>query len=190
MYSEAQNVKLNGGAEVFAYLAEPYFNRTPEHFSSHQHTPDVPDSRRPAAVYTANTAYIGWSIFEDYATKGSLCLKELFTNAIETLIGETKSVCVTGLPDRGVVTLTRDADGGKYQLHLLFAHTCVRGTGIEVIEDLIDLHDLSVTVRGIDAAAVTSVPDGAALPFTVSGDAVTVPVDVLSMHKIIEFTCK
>ena len=189
MYAEAQNVAPCDGAEVFAYLAEPYFNRTPEHFSSHQHTPDAPDSRRPAAVYTANTAYIGWNLFEDYATKGSLCLKELFTNAIERLIGKTKTVSVTGLPDRGVVTLTRDADGSKYQLHLLFAHTCVRGTGIEVIEDLVDLHDLSVTLRGIRASAVKSCPDGTDVPFTVTEDGITIPVDVLSMHKLLEITC-
>lgn len=190
IYSEAQNIAPKDGAEVFAFLAEPYFNRTPEHFSSHQHTPDVPDSRRPAAVYTANTAYIGWSIFEDYATKGSLCLKELFLNAIEKLIGTTKTVAVTGLPDRGVVTLTRDADGGKYQLHLLFAHTCVRGTGIEVIEDLVDLHGLSVTLRGVDAAEVKSQPDGTVIPFTACEDGIVIPIDVLSMHKLIEITCK
>lgn len=190
MYSEAQNIIPCVGAEVFASLAEPYFNRTPEHFSSHQHTPDIPDSRRPAAVYTKNTAYIGWNIFEDYATKGSLCLKELFLNAVEKLIGETKTVSVTGLPDRGVVTLTRDADGAKYQLHLLFAHTCVRGTGIEVIEDLVDLHNLSVTLRGIDAASVKSQPDGTEIAFTAEDNGITIPVDVLSMHKLIEITCK
>ena len=189
MYFEAQNVAPTADAKVFAYLAEPYFNRTPEHFSSHQHTPDVPDSRRPAAVYTANTAYIGWSIFEDYATKGSLCLKELFLNAVETLIGDTKTVSVKGLPDRGVVTLTRDADSAKYQLHLLFAHTCVRGTGIEVIEDLIDLHDLSVTLRGIKASAVKSCPDGADVPFTATEDGIKIDIDVLSMHKLIEIVC-
>ena len=188
MYSEAQNIAPKAGAVVFAYQAEPYFNRTPEHFSSHQHTPDIPDSRRPAAVYTENTAYIGWNIFEDYALKGSLCLKELFTNAIETLIGDVKTVSVAGLPDRGVVTLTRDADGSKYQLHLLFAHTCVRGTGIEVIEDLIDLHDLSVSLRGITPKTVKAQPEGTDVPFTVTEEGVTVPVEVLSMHKILELT--
>ena len=188
MYSEAQNILPQDGAEVFASLAEPYFNRTPEHFSSHQHTPDKPDSRRPGAVYTENTAYICWSIFEDYAVKGSLCLKELFLNAVEKLIGETKTVAVKGLPDRGVVTMTRDADGGKYYIHLLFAHTCVRGTGIEVIEDLIDLHDLSVSVRGLHVKAVKSQPDGADMAFVQNGSTADIPVDVLQMHKIIEIT--
>jgi len=188
MYAEAQNIAPKDGAEVFASLAEPYFNRTPEHFSSHQHTPDKPDSRRAGAVYTANTAYICWSIFEDYAVKGSLCLKELFLNAIEKLIGETKTVAVAGLPDRGVVTMTRDADGGKYYVHLLFAHTCVRGTGIEVIEDLIDLHGLSVSVRGLNVKSVKSQPDGTALAFVQNGDLTEIPVDVLQMHKIIEIT--
>ncbi len=188
MYTDAQNVTAKDGAKVFAYLAEPYFNRTPEHFSSHQHTPDFPESRRTAAVYTENTAYIGWNIFEDYATKGSLCLKELFLNAVEYLIGQTKTISVTGLPDRGVVTLTKSPDETKLYVHLLFAHTCVRGTGIEVIEDLVDLHDLSVSVRGVSAKAVKSQPDGADMAFTQNGDTLTVDVPVLSMHKLIEIT--
>ena len=188
MYTEAQNVEPKEGAEVFAYLAEPYFNRTPEHFSSHQHTPDKPDSRRPAAVYTANTAYIGWNIFEDYATKGSLCLKELFLNAVETLIGTTKTIQTKGLPDRGVVTMTKSPDGTKLYVHLLFAHTCVRGTGIEVIEDLIDLHDLEVSVRGVTAKAVRSQPDGTDMAFAQEEDGIRISVPVLSMHKIIEIS--
>ncbi|MGM9626259.1 MAG: beta-galactosidase trimerization domain-containing protein [Eubacteriales bacterium] len=188
MYTEAQNVVPKEGAQVFAYLAEPYFNRTPEHFSSHQHTPDKPDSRRPAAVYTANTAYIGWNIFEDYATKGSLCLKELFLNAVETLIGTTKTIRTKGLPDRGVVTMTKSPDGSKMYVHLLFAHTCVRGTGIEVIEDLIDLHDLEVSVRGVTAKAVRSQQDATDMPFVQEDDGIRIPVPVLSMHKIIEIT--
>ncbi len=188
MYSEAQNVAAKDGTEVFAYLAEPYFNRTPEHFSSHQHTPDVPDSRRVAAVYTANTAYIGWSIFEDYATKGSLCLKEIFLNAVEKLIGDEKTVSVKGLPDRGVVTVTKSPDESKMYVHLLFAHTCVRGTGIEVIEDLVDLHDLKVCLRGINAKAVKSRPDGKDMAFTACDKGISIDVPVLSMHKIIEIT--
>ncbi|MBO5649094.1 MAG: beta-galactosidase trimerization domain-containing protein [Clostridia bacterium] len=190
MYTAAQNVAPTDGTDIFAYLAEPYFNRTPEHFSSHQHTPDVPDSRKPAAVFTENTAYICWNIFEDYAIKGSLCLKELFLYAVERLIGTVKTISVKGLPDRGVVTLTRDADGSKYQLHLLFAHTCVRGINTEVIEDLIDLHNLSVTVRGITPKAVISRPDGTPLPFEQTAEGVRIDVAVLKMHALLEIVCE
>ena len=188
MYSEAQKISVNPGASVFAYRAEPYFNRTPEHFSSHQHTPDQPDSRSPAAVYTSQTAYIGWNIFEDYATKGSLCLKELFLNAMEYLLHNEKTIIVEGLPDRGVVTLTKSSDGQKMYVHLLFAHTCVRGNGIEVIEDIVDLHQLKVSVRGVHPKAVKSQPDNTDMEYVQNGDTVTIPVPVLSMHKIIELS--
>jgi hypothetical protein len=111
MYEQGHNITPKAEAKVFAELVESYFNRSPEHFSSHQHTPDKPGSRHPAAVFTGKTAYIGWNVFEDYAKKGSLCLKELVLNAVEMLVGDTKTVKTENLPDRGIVTLRKK---GRY----------------------------------------------------------------------------
>jgi hypothetical protein len=187
MYEQGQNIIPKDGAVVFAWLAEPYFNRTPKHFSSHQHTPDKPDSRRPAAVFCGNTVYIGWNVFDDYAGKGSLCLKELVLNAVEMLIGSTKTVTVENLPDRGIVTLMKQSEKNRLINHVLFAHTCLRGKGIEVIEDTVPLYNVKVNVRSDrKPATVKLVPQIKELPFTYENGVISYTVPKFEIHQMIE----
>lgn len=187
MYTDSLDISQKPGSEIFAYRADPYFNRTPEHFSSHQHTPDKPDDRHVGAVYNGNTAYITWNVFEDYAKKGSLCLKELVHNAIERLIGKEKSVKVAGIPDRGVVTLTSQKEKDRLVLHMLFAHTCMRGEKTEVIEDIVPLYNVSAEVR-VDKkpASVRLVPEGTPIDFTYDDGRVSFTVPKVDIHAMTE----
>ena len=141
MYSTRHNIISD--LESLASAEDPYFNRTPEHFSSHQHTPNNSDCRRPAVVVNENTAYIAWEVFREYAEKGSFHLKELVLECIGRLLKEP--TIKVNLPDRGVVSLAKQDD--KLIAHLLFAHTTVRGKGIEVIEDIIPLYNTSVSIK-------------------------------------------
>ena len=149
MYQPAKNVKATAGT-VEAYVEESYFNRAPEHFCSHQHTPNNPGADRPGAVLTANTGYIAWNLFHDYADKGSYHLKELALHMIRALLPEP--TVETNLADRGIVTYTHQPEESRYVAHLLFAHTTKRGSGIEIIEDILPLYGITLT------AAVSSKP--------------------------------
>jgi len=185
MYTGANNIKVTDG-KVFAYLAEPYFNRAPYNFSSHQHTPNRTDSKRPAAVINkaGNIAYIAWHIFEDYVGKGSLHLKELALNAVEMLIGGEKTVSVKGLPDRGIVTLNRQ--GGRYVNHLLFAHTCLRGSGIEVIEDTVPLYNVEVSIKlPAKPVRVYLAPEEKDIEYKYEDGVLTYTVDKFEIHQMI-----
>lgn len=99
------------------------FNRTVEHFCSHQHTPNNPGADRPAAVLTENTGYIAWNVFTDYAKMGEYRTKELILHMVGALIGDKRSALVKNLPDRGVLTYTYQESENRYIAHLLFAHT-------------------------------------------------------------------
>ena len=154
-----------------------HFNRSPG-FLLHQLRPTT-GSCRPAAVFTGSTAYIGWNVFEDYAKKGSLCLKELVINAIEMLIGETKTIRTENLPDRGIVTLMKKNEEKRYINHILFAHTCQRGKGIEVIEDTVPLHNVRVSVRlGQRPVSVKLVPPNEKIPYAYKNGIVRIPFRV------------
>lgn len=183
MYSQGMLLK-NVTGEVFARRQASYFNRAYNHFSSHQHTPnDVDAPLMPAAVKKGNIAYIGWNVFEDYATKGELVCKELALHAIDMLLGDERTV-KTDLPDRGVVTVTKQAD--RNIVHLLFAHTTVRGNGIEVIEDAVPLHDVKVAVKLAKAPAkVYTAPDGAEIPFEWDGDRAVFSVPKVVLHQMV-----
>ena len=183
MYSQGMLLE-NITGEVFASRQASYFNRAYNHFSSHQHTPnDVDAPLMPAAVRKGSIAYIGWNVFEDYATKGELVCKELALHAIDMLLGDERAI-ITDLPDRGVTTVTKQ--NGRTIVHLLFAHTTVRGKGIEVIED-------AVTLRGVNAAVklnkapekVYLAPEGKPIDFEWDGSRVKFSVPEVTLHQMI-----
>ena len=180
----AQGVKLDYvTGEVLADRQAPYFNRSYMHFSSHQHTPNDPDAPlQPAAVLKGNVAYIGWNVFEDYAAKGELHVKELVLYAIERLLGDERRVRVS-LPDRGIVTVTKQEN--RDIVHLLFAHTSVRGKKIEVIEDAVPLHNVAVNLRvDFQPKRVRIVPQGEEIPFAYENGRVRFTVPEVLLHQM------
>ena len=183
MYSAEQKLK-NVTGTVLAYRQKPYFNRGPFHFSSHQHTPnDVSAPKTPAAVVKGNIAYIGWNIFEDYANKGELVDRELVLKAVDCLLGDERTVRTT-LPDRGVVTVTRQ--GSRHVVHLLFAHTTVRGKKTEVIEDAVPVINVPVSLRLPEAPRkVYLAPEETPIPFEWDGARVTFTVPQVLLHQMV-----
>lgn len=145
MRTSFNKFKVNSG-EVVASVQNPYFNRTLEHFCSHMHTPNNPQEEFTGAVINNNIAYIGWDIFSAYALHGHLCFKELFKAIMEKMLGSEKTVSVN-IPDKAVVTLTRQEKEQRSMLHLLYAHTTVRGKGTEVIEDTVPLYNVKCSVK-------------------------------------------
>ncbi len=182
----AQGVKLaDVTGEVFASRQAPYFNRQPFFFSSHRHTPnDVRAELQPAAVKNGNIAYIGWKVFEDYATYGELVVKELVLHALNALLPECERRATATLPDRGVMTATHQE--GRDIVHLLFAHTSLRGKNIEVIEDAVPLNDVKVTLkRDAAPAKVYLAPQMQELPFEYECGHVKVTVPQMALHQMV-----
>ena len=137
----------------------------------------------PAAVVKGNIAYIGWSIFEDYANKGELVDRELVLKAIDCLLGDERTVRTT-LPDRGVVTVTRQGD--RHVVHLLFAHTTVRGKKTEVIEDAVPVTNVPVSLRLPEAPQkVYLAPEETPIPFEWDGTRVTFTTPQVLLHQMV-----
>ena len=171
--------------EVVAHMQNPYFNRTLEHFCSHMHAPNNPEESFPAAVIKNNVAYIGWDIFTAYATHGHLCFKELFTDIINKLMGDEITVTAE-IPDRGVVTYTRQENEKRNILHLLFAHTTVRGRNTEVIEDTVPLYDVKCSVKcASELQKITLAPSGEELDFEYKNGRAFFTVPKVDIHQMV-----
>ena len=137
------------------------------------------------ASWDADQAY--WSILigEEYATVGSLISKELVLHAIDLLLGSERTVCA-GLPDRGVVTVTHQAAENRDVVHLLFAHTTVRGKNVEVIEDAVPLYDVPVCLKRDKAPArVYLAPQGEDIPFVYEDGRVKFTVPKVLLHQMV-----
>ena len=170
---------------VEAYVQNPYFNRTREHFCSHAHTPNNPDEQFPAVVIKENIAYIGWDIFTAYANHGHLCFKEIFTQVLDKLMGDNFTVDVK-IPDKAVVTYTRQEEEKRNILHLLFAHTTVRGSNTEVIEDTVPLYNVECSVKKENKPSEDILqPEGKAIPLEYTDGNVKFIVPEVDIHRIV-----
>ena len=167
-------------------MQNPYFNRTTEHFCSHAHAPNNTDEKFPAVIVKGNVAYVGWDIFTAYATHGHLCFKEIFSYLVKTLLGDNSSA-TADIPDKAVMTLTRQEAEGRSILHLLFAHTTLRGRNTEVIEDTVPLYNVECSVKtGKKPSSVRLVPEGTEIAFDFDGTAVHFTVNKVDIHQMIE----
>ncbi len=174
----------NISAQVILEGQNPYFNRTPEHFCSHQHAPNDKSSTFPAGTIKNNVAYIGWEIFSGYAIFGDLHLKEIAVEFINRLLGDTVSLKVENLPDRGIATLTKQED--RKIVHLLYAHTTVRGEQTEVIEDVVPVYNVSVSIKGESCKKVTLVPQKEEIPFVCEKGEIKFTVPEVYIHQMAE----
>lgn len=172
--------------ELVAYMQNPYFNRTLEHFCSHAHAPNNPEESFPGAVINGNIAYIGWDIFSAYANHGHLCFKELFTYIIKKMMGDEITV-FADVPDRAVVTYTRQENEKRNILHLLFAHTTVRGKNTEIIEDTVPLYNIKCSVKcDTKPSKITIVPTGDELSFEYINGRAEFTVPKVDIHQMVE----
>lgn len=189
-YGDGQRIAAAGG-EVLGEREDPYFNRETFHFCSHQHTPDSLQSGGPGMVAGPDGIYLAWNVFEDYAVKGSLVLKRTVLHALDRLLGEGKTL-MTNLPAQGVVTLMHQPHANRYVNHLLYVSPVKRGDGIEVIEDILPVRDVTVSIRlpeGKKVSSVRLVPQGVALPFEQAGNMVSYTVSELCCHAMVEVVC-
>lgn len=187
MYADSHIFECSGAKRTCG-LQNPYFNRTVDHFCSHAHTPNDMIDAGPGAAIGKNGGYIGWNIFTDYAEMGALQCKELVIAMIEQLLSAEKTVTVENLPDRGIITLRKTADGRLIN-HLLFAHTTTRGRDTQVIEDLLPVHNVKVTINlpgGKTPKSVRCVPEGKDLAFTCENGVLSYTVESFTCHRMIE----
>ena len=184
MYTRGLQVAPRNGAEVLADVTVPYFNRTWEHFCSHRHTPSSGEVGYPGIVRSGSAIYFAHPLFALYQTQAPLWCKKLLLNALDLLLPEPL-VRITG-PSTLVATVNEQAAEGRLVLHLLHYIPERRCTTIDVIEDVIPLHELpiSVAVAG-EVQAVTTAPEGAELPFTVENGRVQFVLPRLDGHQMI-----
>jgi hypothetical protein len=91
------------------------------------------------------------------------------------------------VPDRAVVTYTRQEAEKRNILHLLFAHTTVRGKNTEVIEDTVPLYNVKCSVKCDEKPRkITLVPSGEKLDFEYSDGRAEFTVPEVDIHQMVE----
>ncbi len=181
VYERAENVKATG--KEHAFIERPYFNRTREHFCSHRHAPASGEYYGAGITEGKDGIYISFAVFNDYAIMGSLSSKQLVTFAIDRLLGDSRTVRIN-LPAQGIVTLQRQ--GERLINHLLYASPVRRGKSIEVIEDIIPVHNVEVELL-LDKAPsrVYLAPECVDIPFSFENGRLSYTVPKVDCHAMV-----
>ena len=116
---------------------------------------------------------------------GSLILRDLFCAAMDTLLGENKTL-LTNLPAQGVTTLMDQKGENRLVNHLLYASPVKRGNGIEVIVDILPVYGVECHVNiGKRVKRVYLAPQMEEIPFTQENGAVSYRVEKLQNHQMV-----
>ncbi|WP_106769282.1 beta-galactosidase trimerization domain-containing protein [Paenibacillus faecalis] len=183
-YSQGQKVELAGGTEL-GQREDPYFNRDIFTFCSHQHSPNRGTYGGPGMVEGTGGIYMAWSVFDEYATKGSLSLKESILYALNHLLTDRKTL-ETDLPAQGVVTLQQQQAEHRYVNHVLYASPVKRGEQVEIIEDIIPVYDIQVTLRLPEPIKrVYLAPQQQEIPFQQTGGTIVYTLPKVECHQMV-----
>ncbi len=182
---ELAGVKLRpaAGVEVLAYSGQPYFNRTWEHFCSHQYTPLAGQSDQPVIIQNGGVISIARPLFSEYALSAKRVHKQVIANCLNRLLDQPR-VGAHNLPSTAIVTVRRqNADLIVHLLHYVHQR---RGKILDVIEDIIPLHHVEVSIR-VDQqpGTVELVPEHKTLNATYENGYARFTVPVVNGYQIV-----
>lgn len=183
IYSQGEKIALKEGGAEHGKRENPYFNRTLAHFCSHKNTPNSLAYGGPGMTQGKDGMYIAWPVFSEYADKGALILKRMVTYALDTLLGNEKTLSTT-LGAQGVTTLMKQEN--RYVHHLLYVSPVKRGQNIEVVEDIVPVYDTKVTLKLPNPIKrVYLAPQNQDIPFTQENGVVTYTVEKIDCHQMV-----
>jgi hypothetical protein len=184
MYLKGLELTPDAGTETLADVLVPYFDRTWEHYFSHRHTPSSGKVGYPGALRRGRAITFAHPVFSQYARNAPRWVKTLVLNALDLLLPDPL-VRHDG-PSTVMATLNEQPREARSVLHLLQYVPERRGDDFDVIEDVIPLHDLTVSVRTSKAPGkVLAVPGDQPLPFTFRNGRTEIKVARIVGHQMI-----
>lgn len=180
MYERGVRVRAATGAQILAKVVEPYFERTWDHFCSHNQTPNQPQpSRYPAAVRKGNVITIPYPIFKAFGTHGNLPYRSLVKNCIDLLLPD-KLLEITG-PSTLEATVMRQKQ--RTIVHLLNFVAERRTQALDIVEDIIPIYNIPLKLRlAKKPGRACLAPTLEQIPFTWASGTLTTVIPQLNGH--------
>ncbi|HHY83499.1 MAG TPA: beta-galactosidase [Clostridiales bacterium] len=184
MYEQGLYVKPQPGTETLADICIPYFNRTYQHFCSHNQTPVEKISEYPAVTRTDSVIYFSHPIFSMYFNHGMRAYKLLVLNCLKMLLPE--KLVRADAPTTAQVYLNYQPDYKRYVAHILHYIPERRFTSVDTIEDVIPLYNVKLEIKlSQKPESVTLQPSGRKLEFTYADGYVTAIVPQVTGHEMV-----
>ncbi len=184
LYERGLRMTAGGRAKSLARVVEPYFNRSWEHFSSHNQTPPDRATRYAVAARCGRVITVAYPLFQTLATHGNLPLRQLIGGCIDQLL--PAPLLRVQAPSFTEGTVTRQKR--RTIVHLLGYAPIRRTATLDIIEEPVRQANVPVSLR-LDAAPrrVTLQPAGQALPCEYRNGRAEVIVPDLNGHAMVVF---
>ena len=182
MYERGVRATGSPGTRVLARVVEPYFERAWNHFCSHRQTPGDRVSRFAAATLNGRSAHIAFPIFRAYALHGNYPYRLLVRNILGMLLPEplVRIDAPTG------VEVSVMKQGKRTITHLLYYSAERRAKDLDLIEDIVPLHDLPLSVKLVrQPARAYLAPDMTPVPLVYRDGYAHVTVPELRGHAMV-----
>ncbi len=185
-YLPALRTRPHEDTQILAHIHEPYFSRTYEHYSSHQNTPyRLEPAAHPALIQSGNVIFAANPLDLMYQQRAARQHRDLFETALKRVY--TDPMLRVTLPSCGRVSLLHQPKARRYVAHLLYAAPHYRG-GLELIEDLVPLHDVSVTLHVAEAVKEARlIPDDTPLQLERDDEFVRINIPRFRIHCAVVF---
>jgi hypothetical protein len=184
MYEKSVRATAARGATTLARIVEPYFERTWDHFSSHNQTPGDKLSKYAAAVVSGQAGYISYPIFSAFANHGNLACRWLVERVIERLLPDPLLRVTAPSSTEATVAV----QGNRHIVHLLQYCPERRTQTLDIVEDIVPLYDVPVSLKlERKPSKVYSAPENEKIDFTWQDGRANIVVPKVNGHAMIVF---
>lgn len=182
-YTAAIRVRPTDG-RILAVIHEPYFDRTYDHYCSHQNTPNrLETAEHAGALRKGRIIFLPHPLGKMYHEHGARAHRDLFINALDCL--HTKPMLRTSLPSSGRATLVSQPRQRRHVVHILYAPPLKRGRCL-VIEDMPVMRDVPVSIHVPEKIARVVLPlTKQECPFTMSNGVLETVIPEVRTHQML-----
>jgi hypothetical protein len=192
LYEGASRWRARPPAEVSAYLGEPLFQRSPEHYTSHAQTPFARKTDFAAVARSGGLVLFAFPLGISYWNRGYWVYRHCFQRVLETLM--PRPLVQTDAPMSAEVTLLHqppaDRRGERYLVHIVSFSALRRAPKHpEFLEGPIPLTNVRVRLNApFRPAGARAVVSGVRLDLReAAGGGIEVTVPSVRVHEIVCF---
>jgi hypothetical protein len=183
-YRTGSDVMAQEGTTVLARLWKPYFDRNYLHFSSHYQTAYEQATAYAAVTQRGGVIYVAFPVFESYALNSYSAHKQLVSMLLGRLLPAPR--VKVNAPSTAQATVTEQE--GRRIVHLLHYPAERRAPDLDVVEDVIPLHQVKLALRtDRRPQRVYLAPQRTALNFDYSEGYARTEVPTVNGHQMVAF---
>lgn len=179
LYQQGLSITAEPNTKVLAVYGHPYFDRSPEHWSSHAQTPFSHATDEPVITRLGNVIYCANPLFTSYALDGALIQKLLVSDMINALLPRP-SIRSSGVPSTARLTLLQHPVNGDQTVQILYAPYERRAPQTDIIEEPATFVRAAISVARARAPRNVTALDGegrvADMKFTFTDGYVEIPL--------------